>query len=225
MDGSKEISLQAKVLHLGPSIILICLLSILSLAGNGCSSRPDAIKTVDVNPSSASQAAFAAYDTNNDGLLDDQELNRVPGIAKYKSLYDLDNNGSVSQDEVFARLDLWKSQGLGFRSLVIGVTMDGRPLVGAHIKLVPEPYLGEAVHMAVGETDSSGEATMATDLEHLPPRLAERGIAGVTGGTYKIEVTHPSKNIPARYNTATTIGEEVASDTIETTAHIKLTKK
>jgi hypothetical protein len=39
-----------------------------------------------------------------------------------------------------------------------------------------------------------------------PP--SDRGLLGVHYGTYKVEVTHPSVAIPAKYNTATTLGYE-----------------
>jgi hypothetical protein len=46
----------------------------------------------------------------------------------------------------------------------------------------------------------------------LPKTANGRPISGVFGGTYKIQVTHPSRSIPAKYNTATELGEEIAPD-------------
>jgi hypothetical protein len=39
-------------------------------------------------------------------------------------------------------------------------------------------------------------------------------------GVYKIEVTHPTIKIPEKYNTATTIGAEIASDDPEATRQV-----
>ena len=47
---------------------------------------------------------------------------------------------------------------------------------------------------------------------------------GVYGGTYKIEITHPNVQVPAKYNTSTTLGEEVARDTLGDRLVLKLEK-
>ena len=78
------------------------------------------------------------------------------------------------------------------------------------MKYVPEPFLGGAVEEATGVTDASGTAVLAIADEKLPSHL--KGISGVRSGFYKVEITHPDKNIPAKYNTETTLGHEIASD-------------
>ncbi len=47
--------------------------------------------------------------------------------------------------------------------------------------------------------------------DKLPSDL--KGFPGIRPGYYMVEITHPSKTIPTRYNTETTLGQEVASDT------------
>ena len=84
--------------------------------------------------------------------------------------------------------------------------MDGRPLSGATVKLIPEKYLGDEIKAAVGVTNDGGSATMRIPDEDLPE--AQRGIVGVHYGTYKVEITHPTMKIPAKYNTQTTLGYE-----------------
>jgi hypothetical protein len=58
--------------------------------------------------------------------------------------------------------------------------------------------------------------------EDLPKSANGRPIAGVKGGTYKVQVTHPSRKIPAKYNTATELGEEIAYDINPNDAPISL---
>jgi hypothetical protein len=39
-------------------------------------------------------------------------------------------------------------------------------------------------------------------------------MTGIRGGVYRIEVTHSDGAIPSKYNSATTLGREIAIDTI-----------
>ena len=61
--------------------------------------------------------------------------------------------------------------------------------------------------------------------EDMPPQLANLSVEGVTGGTFKVKVTHPSKKIPAKYNTETTLGEEVAFDTVRERITIEMSTR
>jgi hypothetical protein len=180
---------------------------------------------VDIDPSSASRQAIEQYDKNGDANLSDQELAAVPGIAKYKSLYDQDGDGQVSQDEIAQRIRLWSEQKLAYRALNVNVTVDGRPIEGATVEFIPEEYLGPNVKPATGTTDYNGQAGLAVAKGDLPPDLAKLPMALVTGGTYKVRITHPTIDLPARFNTNTTLGEEVASDTIRERATVNLKTK
>jgi hypothetical protein len=191
----------------------------------GCSSRPSAIKPVDVDPDDASRQAIEQYDTTRDGLLSEEELAGVPGIAKYKNLYDKDGDGQVSEDEIATRLRLWHEQGLGFRPLNVVVLVDGRPLPNASLEFVPEPYLGPNVKRATGITDDGGMASLAVAVEDMPPELADLPIDGVMGGTFKVRVTHPTVKLPPRFNAETLLGEEIAFDTIRERAVISIKTK
>jgi hypothetical protein len=204
----------------GATVIFI---SSVNLAG--CSSRPSAIKPVDIDPDDAGRQAIELYDKTHDGVLSDEELAAVPGIAKYKDLYDQDDDGAVSQDEIATRLNLWSEQGLGFRPLNVVVVVDGRPLSNASLEFVPEPYLGPNVKRATGITDDGGMANLAVAVEDMPPALAHLPIDGVMGGTFKVRVTHPSVKLPPRFNSETELGEEIAFDTIRERAVIRINTK
>jgi hypothetical protein len=90
------------------------------------------------------------------------------------------------------------------------VTLDGRPLEEAEVKLDPEPFLGDAVKPASGVTRSDG-AILKIDPALLPEE--DRYLRGVQPGLYKVRITHPSQKIPPRYNTATTLGQEIVPGT------------
>jgi hypothetical protein len=141
--------------------------------------------------------------------------------------YDSDGDGKVSREEIRARFQTWGNQKLAFMGASFVVQLDGQPLDGATVNFVPEPYLGENVKPASGMTGPTGLARLQHADEFLPKTANGRVIPGVFGGTYKIEVTHPSRTIPAKYNTATEIGEEIAFDLNPTDApvHLSLTSK
>lgn len=182
----------------------LAFLAFLSLCG--CSRGPVAVHVPDVDPTEASIQAMEAYDTDHDGSLSDTELAACPGIQRHKQLYDKDGNGTVSQGEIEEQISQLLASKVGVTSLRVQVRMDGRPLVGAQVKITPEEYLGEDVKVASGTTNDRGTATMdIRDSDSLP---SEQGLLGVHYGTYKLEVTHPTVSISEKYNTKTTLGYE-----------------
>jgi hypothetical protein len=86
------------------------------------------------------------------------------------------------------------------------VTLDGRPLVGAEVTLVPEEFLGTDHKSAKATTDPGGDF-----------RLKTAGInsIGAQPGVYRIQVSKKDaagkEMIPARYNTETTLGVELGN--------------
>jgi hypothetical protein len=194
------------------------------LAAAGCSGR-GSVKPVDVDSGDASARAIELYDSSHDGALDDAELAQAPALLKYKALYDADKNGKIEEAEIAQRLDLWQEQGLGFRQLNAVVTLDGRPLAGALVEFEPEPYLAPAVKPARGETGPDGIASISVDAADRPTALAHLPVDGLTGGTFKVHVTHPTKTLPERYQAKTELGEEVAFDTVRERATIELSSR
>jgi hypothetical protein len=61
--------------------------------------------------------------------------------------------------------------------------------------------------------------------EFLPKQLQGKHGAYISGGTFKIRVTHPTKTIPAKYNETTTLGEEISPDTVRAGVTIALKSK
>ena len=59
----------------------------------------------------------------------------------------------------------------------------------------------------------------------LPPQFVERNIRGVQGGVYRIKVTHAQGKIPGRYNDESTLGEEIATDTVHDAIYVELKSK
>jgi hypothetical protein len=166
------------------------------------------VKPPDVNADEAAAAAIEAYDDDRDGSLSEAELKDLPALTIQSA--DKDSDGKVSADEIAARIRLWSEGETGISTFYCNVMLDGQVLAGAEVKLEPEPFLGDAVKPASGVTRPDG-GILKIDPELLPEDL--RMIRGVQPGLYKVRITHPSKNIPARYNTETTLGQEIVPGT------------
>lgn len=185
----------------GALSVVLCLLTVA-----GCSRGPAAISVPYVDPSQAAESAIELYDIDHDGVLTEAELAACPGILGHLSLYDSDNSGSVSKEEIEKQISELRASRVGLTMLSVQLRLDGRPLKGAQVKLIAEKYLGEEVKSAIGTSNLRGIATMDIRDADLP--ASDHGLLGIHYGTYKIEVTHPDLPIPAKYNTQTTIGYE-----------------
>lgn len=71
---------------------------------------------------------------------------------------------------------------------------------------MPEKFLGDSYPVGTGKTGMNGTATISMPLSEKDNR------PGMPPGFYRVEVTKAGENIPAKYNTATTLGQEIALD-------------
>jgi hypothetical protein len=177
-----------------------------SISVAGCNRGPVPVRIPRVDPAAASQGAVELYDTNGDGQLSKQELTACPGILRNLSIYDADSNNSVTQGEIETRLHNFFPPNVGVTKLSVHVSLDGRSLAGATVKFIPEAYLGGDIKPAGGITTDRGNATI--DIRDQDAPESEHGLSGIHFGTYKVQVTHPTLPIPAKYNTETTLGYE-----------------
>lgn len=208
--------------HFAGILMLIC--SVLLV---GCSGKPRRVSVADVDPADAASSALAAYDSDGDGKLSDQELRSAPGILKCKSLYDLDGDGFVSETEISDRIAKCQADKIGFRAVSARVTLDGRPLPNVTVTLTPEPYLGDAIKAASGVTNPFGNANLTVTPEDLPEVIQARGITitGIYPGTYKITLSHPQRKLPEVFTDGAPLGAEVAADTVDSSIDIELVSR
>ena len=92
----------------------------------------------------------------------------------------------------------------GLTAITCSVTLDGSPLSGATVKFIPEKFLGDKIKTAEGITNGAGIASMSIPTEELPKEL--RRTAALRVGIYRVEITHPTKKIPPKYNTESELG-------------------
>ena len=169
----------------------------------GCPRRPERIHPPSINASEAGKKAIEMFDANKDGKLSGEEFDKCPGLKSALAKIDANGTGEVTADMLTARIEAWQKSKLGRMSFSCQVTRNGQPFAGAEVKFVPEKYLGEKVPVAEGITDKNGMA-MINIPGAKPP--------GIAPGLYRVEITKAGMDIPAKYNTETVLGQEIASD-------------
>jgi hypothetical protein len=152
-------------------------------------------------------------DTNGDGKIAGAELDKHPGLKAAISRLDPSGKGQVTREMISTRIKAWDKSKLGGMAIGCTVTRNGKPLESATVKFVPEKFLGTWSSTAAGETDKNGQARLSVPVpSDLPADM--RPPPGVRLGFYRVEITKPGERIPAKYNTDTILGQEVAMDAI-----------
>jgi hypothetical protein len=180
-----------------------CSIAILLASMMGCSSPSN----VGISPSGAAAKAMETYDTNKDGALDADEVKKCPPLAASLRNYDGNGDGKVGADEIATRLEGLLAGGSNLAGADLKVTLDGQPLSGATVKLRPAAFLGGELDVAEGVTDETGIARPTIPAEHLPAEFSNSPLVQMI--PYVVEVTHPDRQLPAKYNTASELGFEV----------------
>ncbi len=122
--------------------------------------------------------------------------------------FDGDGDASISADELKSKLQEIRQNEAALVEVTCVVTRNGQPLEGATVRLVPEAFLGEAVKLATGITARDGTTFPTVAEEELPSEYRGR-VFGVHCGIYRVVVTHPQVDIPAKFNTQTQLGRIV----------------
>jgi len=175
----------------------------------GCNQGPARLEQPGFDAQAISSALLDAHDSDRDGLLSEEELRQCPSILKAIEKFDSGGDGKVSREEIAARVAFWSEGRVAVMRFEPSVRLDGEPLAGARVELVPEPALAKIIKPAAGISSKSGYVELLIAAEDLPPDTPYKGLHM---GLYKVKVTHPDREIPARYNTETELGQEVARD-------------
>jgi len=147
------------------------------------------------------------YDVNRDGFIDAQELQRCPALAHGLKAIDKNRDKRISTDELAERLEEFAASSVGLVGIPCSVQLDGSPLHAAKVTLRPEKFMGESFKPACGVSNDKGHVLLQTEGQDLP---------GTRWGYFQIEVSKTDaagkETLPQRYNTATTLGQEVRPD-------------
>jgi hypothetical protein len=164
------------------------------------------------DPPAIAQAALAALDRNKNGQIDGSELDACPALKSALPAIDRNKDRAVSADELQQRAERYAAA--AGVPVACTVTLDGRPLTDATVTFEPEPFMGPGLKAATGKTDATG--TIGSF------EVDGQAFADLSPGLYRIRVTKDGTNIPARYNTQSTLGREVIIESRETQAVIEL---
>ncbi|MGI9456119.1 MAG: hypothetical protein ACR2NU_06120 [Aeoliella sp.] len=189
----------------------LVILGICCLLLPGCGSSPSRVGPPSLSPSRAGSAAMKEYDENGDGVVSGAELDKAPGLNAALGNLDTDGDGGVSAKEVSARVRSWIDSKIGVTNARCRISLNGKPLSGGQITFEPEAFLGDAVKVATDKIDSDGTASPSVAKEDRVHPM----VPGLSVGLYKVRISrvvNGKETIPAKYNTETLLGQEVAAD-------------
>ena len=191
----------------------VLLVMVAVVIGSGClwGGGPSRVHPPSISASAAASGAMDQYDTDKDGVVKGPELDKAPSLKAAIKQLDTNGDGGVSADEVSARVKAWQDSKVGKMSLSCMVKLNGRPLSGAKVTFEPEKFLGTEVKACSGTTDANGIANPSVPVEGDDP-------GGAACGLYLVRVSKQEGGkelIPAKYNTQTTLGKELALDAAE----------
>lgn len=194
--------------------ILACALA----ASIGCGGRDDApISPPSYDSDAMAKAAIVQLDKNVSGTIEGPELDACPGLKAALTFIDTNDDGKLTTEELKTRFDAYRTAGaVGYN---IRVSLDGAPLPDATLTLTPEEFMGGVLSKATAKTGPDGTVNKYTVNGSETP--------GIPSGVYRIAVTKDGANIPAKYNTETTVGCEISGGGRggTSTFELKLTSK
>jgi EF hand len=174
----------------------------------GCSRSPTSVAVPEWDPGAAADRALSDYDSDGDRKLSREELKKCPGLLSALGRFDGDGDGSISGDELKSKLQEIRQDEAALVEITCTVMRDNQPLEGATVQFVPESFMGEAFKPATGVTARDGTTFPTVAEDELPAEY--RGLVhGVHCGIFRVTVTHPNIDVPAKYNTQTELGRVV----------------
>lgn len=166
---------------------------------SGCMGGGSPIDAPKLDPAAVAAAAISQYDTDSDGSISKAEAKT--SALDPKAGWDSDGDGKISESEISERFTRYEKLAPGIQAMTCTVVYRGRPLPSAEVVFEPEAFLGESVEVGTGTTDLEGMAEMvAEDIVKEDPTLR-----GIRASLYKVRITHPDIDLPAKYNEDTTL--------------------
>lgn len=160
------------------------------------------------------KAALADFDKDGNGSIDASEARACPALSASFAAIDTNGDRKISADEIKKRVEAYAAGSTGSVPVAILVQMDGKALVDATITLVPEACMSSVLKTATAKTNQEG---LCNEFQ-----IDGKNYRGLAAGWYKIQVTKEGANVPARYNTQTTLGTEIIHDTRRGEASVQL---
>jgi hypothetical protein len=187
---------------------LMGLLAVTLLSQSGCLNEPKRIVPPSVDADAAGQEAIKLFDANKDGKISGAEFDKAPSLSQALPMVKSTKEKGITAADITARIKAWQLTRIGRIGGVFAmVTRNGKPLVGAEVKFVPEKFMGGNMPECKGSnpTGQDGSVEISEAVSPGDPK-------GVPPGYYRVEITMPDGSIPAKYNTQSIFGEEVCPD-------------
>lgn len=185
----------------------ICVMLVVAVGCRG----PEKVDAPPYDADLSAEAALQEYDKDDDGELSKDELKACPGILNAINRFDKNHDGQISKEEIADRIRIYIADAAGISAINCLVYLDKKPLTGAKVELVPEPFLGDVVETATGISGRNGIVALGIPNELLPESMAR--FRGVRLGLYKAKVSHPDVQLPERYVSGEALGAEVGPST------------
>ena len=193
------------------SPITVVSLSLLLLTA-GCNSGAARITPPGIDASDSAEQAMELYDTNADGVIAGDELEKAHSLRAAMKTIDTNGDGQISESEIADRILSWQASKAGLTVITCLVKLNGRPLPEATVTFEPEPFLGGEIQTAIGTTNYHGVAMPTIPKEKRPMSDMPPGIQL---GFYKVRISKQAngqETIPAKYNSETILAQQVSSD-------------
>ena len=144
------------------------------------------------------------YDANDDGALEPSELSSCAALAAALASFDADGDGRLGPNEIIDGLTQMYASRESLTEVTCTVTLRGRPLAGANVRLRPIEMMEDTLPAAEGVTNERGTVRPIIDSELIPEEFRQKPL--MYPGLYRVEITHPQAQLASRYNTATVLG-------------------
>lgn len=140
------------------------------------------------------------WGTNRDGGLDGEELLQCPGLARDIGAIDSDKDGIISRAELLARLAAFEANGTRLKAASFLVTLNGKPLVDAEVRLIPEQFIEDILEPAYGKTNTVGI---------LRPQSETADLRAMQLGYYRVAVESPLIKTDSQRESIRSLGASV----------------
>jgi hypothetical protein len=174
----------------------------------GCSAKSGAVHEASVpkyDAEAIAKAALAEFDKDGNGAIDSSEARACPALLGAFAGFDANNDKKITADEIKKRVETYAAGPTGSVPATIIVRLDAKPLADATVTFIPEACMGSVLKTATARTNPEG---ICGEFQ-----IDGKAYRGLPAGLYKIQVVKEGANVPARYNTQTTLGIEIFHDT------------
>ena len=170
----------------------------------GCSSSKGRVEAPELNADAMADSAMDLCDSDGDGFISSSEIKASPALKFAKEDIDTDGDGKLSRDELLERFNIYVDTSVGLQGITLNVrkgSVNGDGLMGATVRLVPEPFMADYIEEAEGKVIDPSNGLV--EIMTLPPD------PGVRVGMYTVKIESDDFKIASKYNEKSTLGIEV----------------